>query len=56
MKKILFAAIAVFATAFVSCGKFAKSDEAVDSTFVDNVAVDSVDSVVVVVVDSVVAE
>lgn len=53
MKKILFAAIAVFATAFVSCGKFANPGEAVDSTFVDTVSVDSVDSVVV---DSVVAE
>lgn len=48
MKKILFAAFAVIAIGFVSCGNKAQSDETVDS-----VSVDSVDSVAV---DSIVAE
>ena len=43
MKKILFAMVALFATAFVSCNNATTTDEAVnDSTKVDTVMVDSV--------------
>lgn len=65
MKKILFAAFAVVAMGFASCGNKVQSGEIVDSTFVDTVAVDSVDSVaievdsvdsVAIAVDSIVAE
>ena len=49
MKKILFAAFAVVAMGFVSCGNNVQSGEGVDSTSVDTVAVDSVDSVAIVV-------
>lgn len=47
MKKILFAAFAVVAVSFASCGNQVKSDVTNDSTTVDTVSVDSsgVDSV-----------
>ena len=47
MKKILFAAFAVIATSFASCGYQCKSTDAVDSVNVDTAVVDSVDTVVV---------
>jgi hypothetical protein len=49
MKKILFAAFAVVAVGFASCGNQVKSDVTNDSTDVDTVFVDSlnVDSMVV---------
>lgn len=47
MKKILFAAFAVLATSFVSCGTKTQSADKADSTSVDTTEVDSVDSVVV---------
>lgn len=55
MKKILFAAFAVVAMGFASCGNNVQSGEGVDSTSVDTVAVDSVDSVAIAV-DSIAAE
>lgn len=45
MKKILFAAFAVIATSFASCGYQCKSTDTVDS--VDTAVVDSVDTVAV---------
>ncbi len=45
MKKILFAAFAVIATSFASCGNQCKSTDTVDS--VDTAVVDSVDTVAV---------
>lgn len=42
MKKILFAMVALFATAFVSCNNAATTETSNDSTAVDTVMVDSV--------------
>ena len=47
MKKILFAAFAVIATSFASCGYQFKSTDTVDSVSVDTAVVDSVDTVAV---------
>ena len=47
MKKILFAAFAVIATSFASCGNQCKSTDTADSVNVDTAVVDSVDTVVV---------
>ena len=47
MKKILFAAFAVIATSFASCGNQCKSTDTVDSVNFDTTVVDSVDTVVV---------
>lgn len=41
MKKILFVAALVFATAFGSCGNRTESSDAIDSTAVDTVMVDT---------------
>ena len=47
MKKILFAAFAVIATSFASCGYQFKSTDTVDSGNGDTAVVDSVDTVAV---------
>ena len=47
MKKILFAAFAVIATSFASCGNQCKSTDTVDTVNVDTAVVDAVDTVAV---------
>ena len=56
MKKILFAAFAVIATSFASCGNQCKSTDTVDSVNVDTVDSVNVDTAVVDSVDTVVVD